>query len=700
MRTIAYESTRDPGMARARCTCGNVCDVSEIPPGGRFTCPACGKGLVRPQKKEPKDGPTQTSIAQPATDGTNKSPTTGLPDATAASVTPQVIGGYKITKKIRAGGMGVVYEAMQLSLQRKVALKVLSAKIAARPTALERFQRETEILVALRHPNIVSILDRGDIKGVPYYVMEYIDGPRGDGRPLSVEDLIRDGALSPDKSREIAHDIAEALKFAHSRGVIHRDIKPSNILIDQHGAARVLDFGISAFRDPSQKPHTDEHTGIGTADFMAPEQATDAVNCDERADVYSLGVLLYLMLTGVLPKGAFDPPSKKVPGLDPRWDPLVLCALRSDRKDRYPEMSSLLVDLDALGISPLAPVPGLPDAPTVLTAPQAPLDPAEARKSIASLRQALPIAETNYKTRLVALGEVILVRAAKAAEPDFTLDEPLEEAKGLRERMSRNEEATREVRSLSDRGTDLDQRLARFSNDLRDIETEAARQWLPLGERAWKLYQDHQTKVVRFEDVFRSAIKFSQDLDALNEKFRKIEADAEKAGFMGKMAAQARKLGCLAEINLKQMGKNGPLEEAGKKVLASDFGTVVVDGMFDRMLRIAKEREEGRARLAAMVQRLQADKQECDAGLRGLGVPNKPQQRIEDLGQETRALQGRLDDVHAQVAERFLDDEAVKKDPSLSGLLQAARQARVERERLRLRLRTLEAQSTETAGRK
>jgi serine/threonine protein kinase len=232
--------------------------------------------------------------------------------------------------------MGVVYKAVQLSLDRTVALKVLPPTLARERRFLERFDREARALAELAHPNIVAIFDRGVDRDLSYIVMEFVDG-------VSLRQVLQAGGLQPAEALAIVPKICAALEYAHARGVIHRDVKPENILLDRQGGVKVADFGLSRIlgHDPAGGRITGTNVVMGTFDYMAPEQRERARDVDHRADLYALGVILYELLTGELPLGLFEAPSQRRPGLDPRLDDVVLRVLEKDPDRRHQRASEL-----------------------------------------------------------------------------------------------------------------------------------------------------------------------------------------------------------------------------------------------------------------------------------------------------------------------------------------------------------------------
>jgi serine/threonine protein kinase len=245
-------------------------------------------------------------------------------------------------------GMGAVYKARQPGLDRMVAVKIVSPAVSNDPAFAQRFQREARALARLSHPNIVSIFDSGETNGQYYFIMEYVDG-------TNLRQLIESGGLRPDEALAIVPQICEALQFAHNEGIVHRDIKPENILVDRRGRVRIADFGLAKLMG---KPPTEfltltgTHQAMGTLHYMAPEQIRGAATVDHRADIYSLGVVFYEMLTGQLPVGKFEPPSKRVQ-VDVRLDEVVLRALESEPEKRYQRAAELKHDTECVASSPV-----------------------------------------------------------------------------------------------------------------------------------------------------------------------------------------------------------------------------------------------------------------------------------------------------------------------------------------------------------
>jgi tRNA A-37 threonylcarbamoyl transferase component Bud32 len=266
--------------------------------------------------------------------------TTAPAVAELAALFPQL----EITELIGQGGMGAVYKARQTKLDRQVAVKILPAEWGRDPAFAERFAREARALARLSHPNIVAVHDFGEAGGLFYLVMEFVDG-------ANLRQLLECGRLSPEQALQIVPQICEALQYAHEEGIVHRDIKPENILLDRRGQVKIADFGLAKLTRPSAGEYTLTGTQqvMGTINYMAPEQRTRPLEVDHRADIYSLGVVLYEMLTGELPLGRFQPPSDKVP-VDARVDAVVFRALEQDPDRRYQHVSEIKGDVESISV--------------------------------------------------------------------------------------------------------------------------------------------------------------------------------------------------------------------------------------------------------------------------------------------------------------------------------------------------------------
>jgi serine/threonine protein kinase len=252
----------------------------------------------------------------------------------------------EIAEMLGAGGMGTVYKARQPRLNRFVALKILSPEKRVDPQFAERFEREARTLASLNHPNIVTVYDFGDVQGHFYLLMEFVDG-------LSLRQLYQTRRLSPPEALGMVARICDALEYAHEQGIVHRDIKPENILLDKKGQVKLADFGIAKILNPEVKDLalTGAKDVVGTMHYMAPEQIEKPQTVDCRADIYSLGVVFYEMLTGELPLGKFPPPSEKKP-MDTRLDGVVLHALEKEPDRRYQKASEVKTAVETIAATP------------------------------------------------------------------------------------------------------------------------------------------------------------------------------------------------------------------------------------------------------------------------------------------------------------------------------------------------------------
>jgi Leucine-rich repeat (LRR) protein len=252
---------------------------------------------------------------------------------------------YKVIHFLGRGGMGAVYQGWQISLERYVAIKILPPDVDqgdAHFTA--RFKQEAKTMARFQHPGIVSVYDAGETpSGLLYIVMEFIEG-------TDVAQMIKaQGKLQAEHALAITAHVCDALQYAHSHGVIHRDIKPANVLINLEGEVKVADFGLAKASDFGNTALTKEDVTMGTPDYLAPEGAIMGIQLDGRADLYALGVMLYHMLTGQLPRGVFDMPSVLSRGeIDSRFDAVITRAMEQDREKRYQTAAELRVGLDVI----------------------------------------------------------------------------------------------------------------------------------------------------------------------------------------------------------------------------------------------------------------------------------------------------------------------------------------------------------------
>lgn len=282
-------------------------------------CPRCLMGLGMRQSGDPTiSGPGHTPFPIPHVE--------------------ELVGKFpnlQIEHYIGHGGMGAVYQARQVALDRPVALKILSPRLGSDPTFTERFAREARTLAKLAHPNIVMVFEHGQTENMNYLVMEFVDG-------INLRDAISEGKLSPQEALAIIPQICDALQYAHDEGVIHRDIKPENILVDKKGRVKIADFGLAKLLVPSGNEFTLTGTQqvMGTRNYMAPEQIESPEVVDHRADLYSLGVVFYELLTGELPLGRFSLPSEKAK-VDNHLDDIVLRTLEKEPGRRFQQASEI-----------------------------------------------------------------------------------------------------------------------------------------------------------------------------------------------------------------------------------------------------------------------------------------------------------------------------------------------------------------------
>ena len=310
-------------------------------------CPKCGGPIPAeaPQGLCPKCLLAQASIPTETVEASTRPVPPALHELAAAF--PHL----EILELIGQGGMGFVYKARQPKLERLVALKILPQSSTTDSRFAERFTREGRVLARLNHPHIVTIHDFGQASGFFYLLMEYVDG-------VNLRQAMRAGRFTPEQALAIVPKICDALQFAHNEGILHRDIKPENILLDSKGRVKIADFGIAKLvGEPQADAHLTASGGtLGTPHYMAPEQVEKPATVDHRADIYSLGVVFYEMLTGELPLGKFQPPSQKV-HVDVRLDDVVLHALEKEPSRRYQQVSEVKTAVDGITASPGASPP-------------------------------------------------------------------------------------------------------------------------------------------------------------------------------------------------------------------------------------------------------------------------------------------------------------------------------------------------------
>ncbi|MBI5386667.1 MAG: protein kinase [Verrucomicrobia bacterium] len=312
-------------------------------------CPKCGAPLPAdaPQGLCPKCLLAAVSAPTEAGQHADSRPAPPTLEAVAAAF-PQL----EIVELIGQGGMGSVFKARQPKLERFVALKLLPQKHAGDPAFAERFNREARVLARLGHPSIVAVYDFGESGGFFFLLMEFVDG-------VNLRQAMQAGRFTPGQALGIVPKICEALQFAHDEGILHRDIKPENILLDLRGRVKIADFGIAKLMGDTapEVSLTASGSAIGTPHYMAPEQLEHPQDVDQRADIYSLGVVFYEMLTGELPIGRFAPPSEKSP-VDPRVDEVVFHALEREREKRFRSANEVKNQVETIVTSPGQAGPG------------------------------------------------------------------------------------------------------------------------------------------------------------------------------------------------------------------------------------------------------------------------------------------------------------------------------------------------------
>ncbi|MCB1065263.1 MAG: serine/threonine protein kinase [Verrucomicrobiae bacterium] len=337
-------------------TCGTL--IPSQAPGGY--CPVCllnadtlispphspqGTYLPKPEANDPDTG-REDKVGTESATPSPPIPEFALPVEELQTLFPDL----EILKLLGAGGMGAVYQARQPRLDRLAALKVLSCPPELHENFSLRFEREAQVLARLDHPNIVTIFDFGEIepdgervRSLFWFLMEFVDG-------ADLNQLIRTKKLTPEHAFPLVPQICDALQYAHDEGITHRDIKPANILVNHKGRVKIADFGLArlidgeATADAMMTGLTLTGTSMGTPHYMAPEQWETPEKVDHRADIYSLGVVIYEMLTGERPAGVFDPPSRKVQ-VDVRIDEVVLKAMEKEPERRYQQASHMKEDV-------------------------------------------------------------------------------------------------------------------------------------------------------------------------------------------------------------------------------------------------------------------------------------------------------------------------------------------------------------------
>jgi eukaryotic-like serine/threonine-protein kinase len=316
-----------------------------------------------------------------------------------------VDGRYQILDRIGSGGMGDVYRAHDNELERVVALKLLLRRFSEDPEFVARFKREASAAAGLQHPNIVQIFDRGEWDGTYYIAMEYLPG-------RTLKQIVREhGPLEPARAIEVVEQILMAARFAHERGIVHRDIKPHNVIVAEDGRVKVTDFGIAL---AGASDMTETGSIMGTAQYLSPEQA-QGHPVDARSDLYSIGIVLYELLTGAVPFDADSPvtialkqvsevpvpPGQLNPAVPPALDSVVMRALQKDPAARFQSAEEFLAALEQARL-------GFPAAPP----------PAPVLEEDDGWRRATIIALVLLALAAIALGAWLLLRGDKEPVPN------------------------------------------------------------------------------------------------------------------------------------------------------------------------------------------------------------------------------------------------------------------------------------------
>ncbi len=304
---------------------------------------------------------------------------------------------YELEELVGTGGMSTVFRAYDRQLERRVAIKILHEHYADDPEYLERFRREARAVAKLSHPNIVTVIDRGDDGGRQYIVFEHVEGEN------LKELVVRSGRLPVRAALELALDVANGLAFAHDHGLVHRDVKPQNVLLSREGEVKVTDFGIARSLH-MEHGVTQTGTVLGTGEYLAPEQASGK-QVSPATDVYSLGVVLWELLAGDVPfvgenfvavalRHVNEPPPslrERRPDVTPRLEAAVDRALAKDPGRRFPSMAAFAKELRAClaeAEGEVAPPPAQDDLALTLVTPPAPAPPARAPALEPGLRHA------------------------------------------------------------------------------------------------------------------------------------------------------------------------------------------------------------------------------------------------------------------------------------------------------------------------
>ena len=363
------------------------------------TCPNCGETI-------PTEAPgglcpkcLLEESARPTEPGTAGSGFVGF-EPPAVEAIAAAFPRLEIVECIGSGGMGAVYRARQPHLDREVALKILPPSLAERPGFLDRFTREGQLLAKLSHPNIVAVHDFGESGGYCFLLMEFVDG-------VNLRQAMRAERFTPEQALEVVPKVCEALQFAHDEGILHRDIKPENILLDAKGRVKIADFGIAKLiGEAAGGPSLTRSAVPGTPQYMAPEQIEQPDRVDHRADIFSLGVVFYEMLTGELPMGRFPAPSERS-RVGGEVDEIVLRSLEKDRDRRQQSAEEVRTQIS--------------EVPAGASHPRPPVPPPSTAEPPAGLRPNWPLGYAAVGTSLVLAAFFISIILDHAEELSWDL---------------------------------------------------------------------------------------------------------------------------------------------------------------------------------------------------------------------------------------------------------------------------------------
>ena len=483
----------------------------------------------------------------------------------------KTIGNYRIISMLGKGGMGAVYKARHIHLDKTVALKVLPPKLARNRMYVERFQREARLAAKISHPNVVQVFDVGEESGLHYLCMEFVDGE-------TVGDMIkRDGKINETRAIKIVLEVARALEEVDEYGIIHRDIKPENIMLTRKGLAKLGDLGIARQTQSQDATLTSAGAAMGTPSYMAPEQARGAHEVDARADIYSLGASLFHMVTGKLPfqgksaneiiiKLASQPvpdPRTIAPDLSDNVAELILRMMAKDPNERHQNAATLVAELEALvagdSQAVLEPPPDQ-DLVTIASVSPFPAEPVAPPKEAAAPEETSPTpppepgAPKRRKKSPLLVVVVILILAGIAAAY-FALrpraPEPTSPPAPARE--TADQEAQPEPGKKQPPATAPDQALRRSINQARSAKNQA--------DNAAN-YADKKRHLENAAPLYQRALELARaeggDLTALQSELDRVNTELQ---------AVSRDLKKQTELHREQERKQRKYDQARKRAI-------------------------------------------------------------------------------------------------------------------------------------